>query len=688
MFAMGQSLCTRMRGYRVGMFCILSLVLAASTAQANSREHDDPNDANLAQESSSSDDLKQDLGSNEARAKAQLSDAEKITDLERTIESQEKRVKELEFELASPESEYAKAEQAFRELDRELEEARDQLAQFKQQGKTREAGLLERSIKAAETQWKLAKNRFELAIEERKTMKEEIATLKTKIQKDRNELDELSGSTESNSEAGESNPASEHSESNAAVPPSDATKSHNSNDSKSDATQSDDDGPPDEELIQAEADAKEKEKQAQEATKEAAEVAARIADLQKFIAQEQKVLALARKKADLALTTRQTLEEQFAKKQSESAPAEELQELRQGITDANNRYARAHQEVTESSDRLNDARSELSMLQQDQIIALQAAEKSRQQAEAAKEVVDELRNPFAPRNLLKWLIEHGPKVVIYLIAMIVMVQAAKVFSHRIVRLMAGGAGRGTTIERENRAKTLVGVFQNAASVSIIIGGTLIILDEMGAKVGVLLGGVAVAGLAVAFGAQNLIKDYFYGFVMLLENQYMLNDVVKIGDLTGQVERITLRMTVLRDANGVVHFIPNGQINCVSNETHGWSRAVFDVGVGYNEDVDRCITVLTELATQMRRDPTYGPMIIEDATIPAVDELAESAVVLKFFVKTRPHQQGTVRRELLRRIKNRFDDLGIEMPFPQRTIHHRYEESAGVIDPQAPMRKSA
>jgi small conductance mechanosensitive channel len=162
---------------------------------------------------------------------------------------------------------------------------------------------------------------------------------------------------------------------------------------------------------------------------------------------------------------------------------------------------------------------------------------------------------------------------------------------------------------------------------------------------------------------------------------MLNDTVRIGDLSGQVERITLRMTVLRDVSGVVHFIPNGSITSVSNETHGWSRALIDVGVAYKENIDQVIGVLTDLTRQLRTDRTFGPLILEEPLPPAVDALGDSAVVLKFAIKTKPNQQVAVKRELLRRIKNRFDELGIELPFPHRTLYHRHESAAEL--PPAP-----
>ena len=158
-------------------------------------------------------------------------------------------------------------------------------------------------------------------------------------------------------------------------------------------------------------------------------------------------------------------------------------------------------------------------------------------------------------------------------------------------------------------------------------------------------------------------------MILLENQYKLNDVVKINDHSGQVEQITLRMTGLRDLEGNLHFIPNGEITSVVNMTHGWSRALFDIGVAYKENVDRVMEVIMELGKELRKDPKFRTLILEDPTMLGVDSFADSAVIIKFFIKTRPLQQWTVKRELLRRIKNRFDELGIEIPFPHRTVYH-------------------
>src|SRR5262249_47380649 len=149
-----------------------------------------------------------------------------------------------------------------------------------------------------------------------------------------------------------------------------------------------------------------------------------------------------------------------------------------------------------------------------------------------------------------------------------------------------------------------------------------------------------------------------GFLVLLEHQYLVNDVVKIGPISGQVERITLRTTVLRDAEGHLHFIPHGQITTVTNTTYGWARAMMEVRVSYRENIDHVIDVLMQLASELCESVPYSEMILEAPTMPTVDAHSDWGVILKFNIKTRPFQAVVVRRELLRRIKNKFDELGI------------------------------
>jgi moderate conductance mechanosensitive channel len=291
----------------------------------------------------------------------------------------------------------------------------------------------------------------------------------------------------------------------------------------------------------------------------------------------------------------------------------------------------------------------------------------------------ELRLPTVS-ELRAWAVEHTFSVVAIIAVVLVILWLAAILDDRIIALLARRNDRGTAEERENRAKTLVGVLHNALRTTAIVVGFTMILQEFNVPIGPLLGGVAVIGLAVAFGAQSLIKDYFTGFMVLLEQQYMIGDVIQIGPISGQVENITLRLTVLRDLEGKVHFIPHGQITIVTNMTHGWSRAVFDIGIAYGEDAERAIGVLLQLAAELRQDPTFGPSIIGDAEMYGVDTLGDSAVILKFGIKTLPTKRWDIKRELLKRIKHKFDELKIEIPFPQRTTWVRYEgkeEGVGV-----------
>lgn len=288
-----------------------------------------------------------------------------------------------------------------------------------------------------------------------------------------------------------------------------------------------------------------------------------------------------------------------------------------------------------------------------------------------------MRNPFEPEALLQWLLDHAPKLFTILLGTLALHGIMKLFCKQIAQIMARTGSRGTQHERENRALTLVGVFRNTASMIIIGGGILMALDQVGIPIMPLMGGAAVLGLAVAFGAQNLVRDYFSGFMVLMEDQYGINDVVKIGDTSGVVEKITLRMTVLRDLEGIVHFIPHGTITRVSNMTHGWSRAVLEVNISYKEDSDYVMQVLMEVARELRKDPAFGPLILDEPEMLGLDRFGDYAIVLKLMVKTHPLKRWPVKRELLRRIKHRFDELQIEIPFPQHTVHNRQEPDAPV-----------
>ena len=223
-------------------------------------------------------------------------------------------------------------------------------------------------------------------------------------------------------------------------------------------------------------------------------------------------------------------------------------------------------------------------------------------------------------------------------------------------------------ESAKRAETLGRVFRYLVAVVVSLIAGMLVLAELGVSVAPILGAAGVVGLAVGFGAQSLVKDFFTGFFILLENQIRQGDVVKLGEHAGVVEVITLRFVQLRDYDGNVHYVPNGHITTVINMTRGFSHAVMDVGVAYRENVDQVMDVMREVASQMRRHPDHQDKITDDLEIAGVERLADSAVVIRCRFRTLPMEQWGVRREYLRRLKTAFDAKGIEMPYPHLTVY--------------------
>jgi len=221
--------------------------------------------------------------------------------------------------------------------------------------------------------------------------------------------------------------------------------------------------------------------------------------------------------------------------------------------------------------------------------------------------------------------------------------------------------------RAQRVQTIGSLLTNVLLIVVVTIAILTILDVF-ISIGPLLASVSVVGLAISFGAQSLVKDIISGTFMLVEGQFGIGDVVKVGDTSGMVEKLTLRTTILRDLHGVVHIIPNGEITRVSNLTKTWSRAVIDVGVAYREDVDRVIATLRSLGAQFHADPEWSQLLLEPPEVLGVENLADSAVIVRMTAKTLPLKQWDVARELRRLIKNRFDAEGIEIPYPHLTFY--------------------
>lgn len=214
-----------------------------------------------------------------------------------------------------------------------------------------------------------------------------------------------------------------------------------------------------------------------------------------------------------------------------------------------------------------------------------------------------------------------------------------------------------------------------ATVVVSVIATMLVLAELGVSLAPILGAAVVVGLAVGFGAQSLVKDYVTGFFLLLENQIRQGDVIKVSNHSGTVEQVTLRYVQLRDYDGNVHFVPNGMISSVINMSRGFAHAVVEVSVAYDADLDQVMDVMREVGARLREDPANTARILDDLEVAGVDQLADSAVIIRARFRVVAGAQAPVRRAFLLAVKKDFDAQGIEIPFPQMTLRSAPQPAA-------------
>ncbi len=277
---------------------------------------------------------------------------------------------------------------------------------------------------------------------------------------------------------------------------------------------------------------------------------------------------------------------------------------------------------------------------------------------------------FTARTL-DWLVTTGLSIVLVMVVAVVAARVYRVAVGRLEEKVADSVAEGSDGENPDeirqRIHTLGSLLTKAGvSATWVIAG-MIILKEIGIDIGPILAGAGVIGLAIGFGSQNLVRDIVSGFFIILENQIGVGDVAVINGTGGLVESIGLRTIVLRDSTGAVHVFPNGTIGTLSNLTKDWSAMVFDIGVAYRSDTDEVVQVMREVAEDLQSDDGFKDKILEPMEIMGVDAFADSAVIIKARLKTKPIQQWSVGREYRRRLKKAFDEKGIEIPFPHRTI---------------------
>ena len=267
-----------------------------------------------------------------------------------------------------------------------------------------------------------------------------------------------------------------------------------------------------------------------------------------------------------------------------------------------------------------------------------------------------------------WLTSDGVRIAAIVAVAVVLDYALHRMIPRALRLTVERQMKGRDEEEiQQRVDTLASVFTAGGRVIIVLVTLLTLMPLAGLSIGPLLAGVGILGLAVGFGAQSLVKDIISGLFILLDDQYSKGDVVTVGGISGLVEDVGIRRTVLRDLDGIVHYIPNGEIAVASNFTQEYSRVNLNVGVSYSEDLDHVMRVIDRVGEEMAADPKWGPSIISPPKSLRVDNLGDSGIEIKVVGDTKPIKQWEVMGELRKRLKKAFDDEGIEIPYPHRVM---------------------
>ncbi len=250
-------------------------------------------------------------------------------------------------------------------------------------------------------------------------------------------------------------------------------------------------------------------------------------------------------------------------------------------------------------------------------------------------------------------------------------------ARKAIKLFNQTMGRQThDLEGRKRLETLSHVFRYIATVVITVVAGMLVLNQVGISIAPILATAGVVGLAVGFGAQSLVKDYFTGFFLLLENQVRQGDIVELGGKGGLVEEVTLRFIRLRDYAGDVHFVPNSVISTVTNKSRGFAFAVVEIGVGYSENLDEIFLRMREVGAELQADEVFGKKILDPLELAGVEQWADSAILVRGRFKVLPLEQWNVKREFLRRLKADFDRNKIDIPYPHVTVMSQRPSAEG------------
>jgi small-conductance mechanosensitive channel len=603
-----------------------------------------------------------------AFAQEEISEADQAIRIQKIIELDTARLEELKSDLVRREAAFQEMIDYLASKDAELSQLQEKFAEAEASGDADAATRLNTEITAQKEVNELVRSQSEVDFNAEKTVRKQLRELEIKIAEDRAALEQLEGRVPASTAPPDAAPVQAPiTESTPpavpgvlllpgmpAVAPSPAPSTPAAI------------VPATAKQIEARQAAEKSAAKVIEAEQAIENFLVRKAALQRQIKLEQDLLESADQTVINVTKAAETRTTELESEVAAGAGEARQRELRKTIARNEEMLEASKLDVEKRRKNIEDFNERLQVLEQEQLSVEHRAEERREVAQAALKRSVWLESPLHPANLSRWALDRGPRILVVIVATVVIVLVIRFFVGGVARVLVG-VSRRKRQRNTNRADTLSLSFGSALTFIVVAVSILLVFEEAGVDIKTVLGGAAILGVAIAFGAQNLMRDYFNGFIILLEDQYELNDLVQINNHTGRVERVSLRTTVLRDLAGKLYFIPNGEIRSVINRSYEWTRAILNVRVGYDEDVDRIMSILDDVARSLYSDPEFKDKVIDEPEMLGVDEFAQFGIIIRLMVRTVPDDVFIVKREMLRRIKNKFDELGIRIPVPGGVI---------------------
>jgi len=578
------------------------------------------------------------------------SDAQRVRRIREVIEFDRARLEQAVADQPQRQALFDKLAEAIEAWKVDQQEKRLRLEQTSD---PEERASLEREIAKLDDELELLRAQSELAFSALTTVRQQIGVLEKKIEREQRTVDTLLGMAPEATEAAPPAGAPADQQPAAIPAPGDELMAPARTTAQ----------------IEVNREVRRRQRVVDEAEQDLVEFVKRKRSLEQQMALEAKLLDTARESEVSLNRLLETMRADLELARAVDPNGAEALRYQQGVAFIEGLLDGVRGEIDDRAVYLDSLHGRLERLAKEEQAVTRNAENARESLAKARARLNRLESSFHPQNIAHWAHERGPRILMLLGTLAVLLAFVRFGIRRLVRLLLVRTDKGAD-SGSDRADTLAFSFRSAMTFLIVIGGVFLLLEEAGVDVKTVLGGAAIVGIAVAFGAQNLMRDYFTGFVILLEKQFELGDLVTIAGITGVVESVNMRATMLRDLEGRVHFIPNGEIKSVTNRTYHWGRAMVEIPIGYQENVDRVMETLAEIAKEVRKDPKYSERITEEPIMLGVDEFAQEGVIIKLMMKTVPEDVTAIRRELLRRIKNRFDEVGIgirgEEP-PRKTV---------------------